>query len=393
MHIPRFFLNVAMVTVIVYIVNHFLSHIGLLSLSIAISYYMFTKLISKESFINSFFLFGIAYFLVVLIQYVVSIVFGFAVDNVNEFIKNLINMIATLLFSILLYQFVPLSLLYRFTTKHDFAMKALLVNCIVVLFSITAYSKLSLNGFFKNFFAVEMMFIAFLFINGEAFIMRYRLQKQKQQLEAYNNYMPIIDQLITQVRINQHEHDNNIQTISALPYTYNSYDDLSTALDNFSCHLLEKNAMVPFLKINLKLLAALLYNKQAYAESQSKTLHITIESYHLITKVPEYELVDILGILINNALEAINPGEGAYIGINSNHNRICLTTKNKGPAVTPELTEKFFTKGYTTKNFDAESHGLGLFQLKKLVDHYGGEVTLSNEFLGDSCLICIKVEV
>lgn len=62
--------------------------------------------------------------------------------------------------------------------------------------------------------------------------------------------------------------------------------------------------------------------------------------------MPEYELIRIIGILTDNALEAVPADGNVSLTIGSDNDKITLITENEGPELTPDLRTKLFTKGY-----------------------------------------------
>ena len=70
-----------------------------------------------------------------------------------------------------------------------------------------------------------------------------------------------------------------------------------------------------------------------------------------------------------------------------------ITTLNKGPLLTPEIRAKLFTAGYTTKTCDRQKHGLGLYNLRRLVFKYNGKIYLENDYLLDDTLVRFEVMV
>lgn len=389
--IKQFSLYLVVFVVIEYLLHIIVTDTSLWFIVIILLLYFYIKFAFKKSLFDSFFILGITYLILILSQILYTIVIGITAKNFNQFIIEITANVFTLIISILIYRFVPISFFIDFIKKYDYGLKALLINGIVIMLFISSYSKISPDSFFQNFFIIELLVAALVFINIEAFIIRFRFKKQNQQLEAYNNYLPIIEQLITHVRSIQHNHDNDIQTVASLSHVYTNYSDLSSALLNYSNNLIDKNSAVPFLKLKTKLVAALLYNKQVQAANSNKNLSVQIVNYNINTKMPEYDLVEIMGILINNSLEAIKEHETSWITIDSSDEKIKFTTKNKGPIASPELLTNIFKKGYTTKTDQAKDHGLGLYHLKKLVNQYNGEILVDNEILDDICYFCISV--
>ena len=86
----------------------------------------------------------------------------------------------------------------------------------------------------------------------------------------YHSYLPIVEQLIDQVRETQHAHNNSIQAIRMLPATCHDYETLSRELTDYTDYLISQNAPVALLKINMKMIAGFLYHKILRAEILKK---------------------------------------------------------------------------------------------------------------------------
>lgn len=148
---------------------------------------------------------------------------------------------------------------------------------------------------------VVQFYIAF----SEFFIVyyEYRLEMKQLRLKDYEKYLPLIDELIKDIRSRQHSYQNLVQSITSLPYTCPDYASLTAALEKYGKFQTVSEEDSALLKLNLKLVAGFLISKKAQAEEQNKKLHIQNDVF-LQCMLPEYLLIEIMGILIDNALEA-----------------------------------------------------------------------------------------
>lgn len=138
-------------------------------------------------------------------------------------------------------------------------------------------------------------------------------------------------------------------------------------------------AICDLLKINLSVVAGFVYSKITEAQKDQKDqkeLVVQVASRDLKSRMPEYELIRIIGILIDNALESTTPFGTAYLYLDSRQNQIEIRTRNKGSVKTNEFRQNMFSPGYTTKTGDRHGHGYGLYNLKKLTDKYNGKIYL-----------------
>lgn len=312
----------------------------------------------------------------------------------NIYILNIICNIITLIFCMIIYLFVPLEKLQQFLDKQNFITKILTINSAIIAIILALYFKSSDNIFYVNLFYILISILTILIINVLLISSRDKIDSQRKELEAYNCYMPIIEQLISEVRQRQHNHDNHIQAIKMLPAAYGTYEELCSALTDYADHMITDNISSGLLKLNLKLVSGFLFSKCNEAAEHNKTLSIHVNNFQLTTAVPEYILIDLIGILTDNAIEAVPDGETAHIHLDSINNKITIKTSNPGPVATPQFIDMITRSGYTTKqSADGKPHGLGLPGLLTLIKKYDGELTIDNETINHMNYICFKLEI
>jgi two-component system sensor histidine kinase AgrC len=217
------------------------------------------------------------------------------------------------------------------------------------------------------------------------------LRESRKQLQSYEQYLPIIEDLIDQVRMRQHDYNNELQAISMLPISYTDYDSLAAALSNeldTSCndHVIKNSYL---LRINMKLIAGFLFSKMNLAQEHNINLDIDVKNSTLTSKAAEFELLDVMSILVDNAFDATEDGGMIKVIIDSDGKTTTVETFNAGSQLTAEMRKNFFAKGYSTKPLKdgAYSRGIGLYKLKQLTSKYHGEILLDNQTVdGQNCI-------
>jgi signal transduction histidine kinase len=85
-------------------------------------------------------------------------------------------------------------------------------------------------------------------------------------------------------------------------------------------------------------------------------------------------LLELLIILMRNAVEAMD-GEGrARIELERREGRCCLSVRDEGVGFDPEVASQIFQPGYTTKQ---KGSGFGLFLARRIVQDHGGDLTIA----------------
>ena len=329
-----------------------------------------------------------------LIEAITVIIFPFAIFTLSDVSTQLVGNCVIFIISIFI-SLLPLNKLYLFANKGKLIFK-LILSYVSLLYIVTvALTKIdSIDAI-----AVLPMTVTFMVILLLADIMVLNQQRtitiQQQDIKDYQTYEPMAHDLISDILGKQHDFNNQMNAIRMLPYTYKDYDSLSDAIANYSTFLEEEFNESELLKINLPVVAGFVFSKIKEAEQKGRLISVKIKNRSLITPVPEYDLIRILGILIDNAIEATEPGHTFSLILDSKNEHIRIQTKNEGGEISSELRKKMFVRGYSTKT-SAEvrtSRGQGLPNLKKLVDHYNGKIYLDNETFHEHTWICFTVEL
>lgn len=237
----------------------------------------------------------------------------------------------------------------------------------------------------------SLILLIFLFV--DIFYLHKQYDVQKKELENYQLYIPFLEERIDSIRIRQHDFNNHLQTLHMLPLTCTDYDSLKDALLSYEDKINVQEEQMPLLRLNKKLVAGFLICKMAECEKENKMLQVEIRNYCLNCHIPESTLIELLGILIDNAIEASPEGETIYLEINSKENQVHFIVKNPGTKLTPQLRTLFFQKGYTTKEISDSPRGLGLYKLKQITDSNHGIIILDNELLEDKEMISFELRI
>lgn len=311
-------------------------------------------------------------------------------NTTNELIVTCVICAICILISLL-----PLDRLYNFINSGNLIVKLVLSYVFLLyLVSIALFKIDSIDAI--QVLPLTMTFMVILLVADIMVLNQQRtITIQQQDIKDYQTYEPMAHDLISDILGKQHDFNNQMNAIRMLPYTYKDYDSLSDAIANYSTFLEEEFNESELLKINLPVVAGFVFSKIKEAEQKGRLISVKIKNRSLITPVPEYDLIRILGILIDNAIEATEPGHTFSLILDSKNEHIRFQTKNEGGEISSELRKKMFVRGYSTKT-SAEvrtTRGQGLPNLKKLVDHYNGKIYLDNETFHEHTWICFTVEL
>lgn len=262
-------------------------------------------------------------------------------------------------------------------------------------------SVLALMGFAFNFYQMKgeaeiaseiyiqmvYFFLIFLLIIYEWQKSRVDAEKRKTQLEMNQLYYDAYDRLIMLVRERQHDMKNHINAILSMIYATDNYDELAEKQRDYCGYVMEQNEKTRLvLSAGNPLIAGFMYSKIQEAEDKNIKIDFKMQIKKETSVIPEYEMVEIAGILIDNAMEALNyTSEGAdadypvkriYISMKETEEYAEVIVANTSNYYEEDMTERFFEAGYSSKG---KGRGIGLSKLKRLVNERNGEIMVSNE--------------
>lgn len=280
-----------------------------------------------------------------------------------------------LIFVIITVKWVPIWHIYYYIQKRHMSFSFLIVNAYLLVFMILIYWNLNFQGVMENIIAVTAIMFLLLAVNVILLTGSHKDLQLQKQLDMNNQYMPIIHQLIGDIRKKQHDYHNHLQALSMITATSNDLTDVRERMETYVDHITDQEVLEPLLRLNQVIVSGFLYSKIKEAESKGKKIEVSVQTTRLSTKLFDHEWIELLGVLIDNGLEAISQGESLRIILDSNEAKNVVTVMNPFEIVDDATFSKWFQIGVSTKG---ENRGIGLYNLKKTVSKRQGLVAYGN---------------
>ncbi len=290
-----------------------------------------------------------------------------------------------------IYQFIYLSLIYtisffliqiiqnrkivlniiddlNFDTK-----KILLFNLLFTFFTITI--QLCITAFYTDILPLMISILSFISLFAYFFINIYSLSKAinlqitSKNLENATNYNATLSYLYDNVKAFKHDFDNMVFIIGGYIQN-NDLNGLKTYYKNFEkdCERVNELALLNPELINNSGIYNLLMSK--YKKATDNNVEIHLEYFFDLTKLkmPIYDFSRILGILLDNALEAAKDSKEKQVNImfrDSQRNNTQIISIENSYNNKDVDTSLIFEKGQTSK----ENHtGMGLWEVKQILN-------------------------
>lgn len=219
--------------------------------------------------------------------------------------------------------------------------------------------------------SIFVLFIYFLF-SMYSLIRTNKLEITTENLEQERLYNKTLTILYDNIRGFKHDFNNIVQAIGG----YISTDNMKGLKDYYSdlvadCKKSNNLAILNPELINNPAVYSLLTAKYHQAEQLGITINFDIFMDLETLNIKTYELTRILGILLDNAIDACSNSteKNIYITMRKdrNPNKQLIIIENTYANKDVD-TNKIFEKGYTSKiDNDGKSHGLGLWEVRKIL--------------------------
>lgn len=249
--------------------------------------------------------------------------------------------------------------------KEKILVIALIVSIVVAVYCLTQYKNTDRYGLYQYIF----MFICIIFICIlVAKIGKYKVKSKEieTELKMHQLYEESFHSLIENIRLRQHEFDNHINAINNLHYMCDTYEELVSKQGEYCEVVIKENRFNKLLKTGNPLIIGFLYGKFVEMDKLGIVVSYSINIKDLNIGIPIYKLVEILGNLINNAVEAIknmDEDKMIYVEMIENDGEFRIEVRNKSKFVLQDKMEMFFKKGYSQKG---EGRGFGLYNVKAI---------------------------
>lgn len=354
---------------------------------------LITLIISGETVIHNLYLFVISYCISLTMQLLLVIPFNFLLTDSNNPKNTLIGNLLTLITVFLICKLLPIHYIYDFVLAKDLYFRLILSNILISAILIVCLYRTKLSSAIII-FPIIAVYLTLVVIFNIIFInSKVKLKSQQSVIDSYNEYLPVVEELIKQVRVRQHQYKNDLTSLNALPLTCKDYDTLCAELSK-NIDLLSTDSTPSFLlAFNLKLMSGFLYSEYIKANNNGIHMSFNIRNYNIQTTFPEYKLTQAIGILIDNAIEASIEEDTIFIHIDCINNNFIFSIANPGPTITSDLLTNMFKGGYSTKNRKPSNRGIGLYTLKNMLDENNGTIHVSNECIDNRTYIKFVIQI
>lgn len=349
---------------------------NLLSLIIYIPIFAYCKRVFKETIAQTFI--NLVLFTVILtaIEFSCMLVIKIVIPE-KIVMRNLVGNVIILgicIWGLPLLKIDRLKGLY----KRGRLVKALLGFIFIIILILLLQGKLwgkVATEFFV--FSIPVILIL-LFILGKWNVAQNTVEYMEKERDTANQMQKEYENLILSVRLRQHEFKNHIAAIFSTHYTYKTYEKLVQAQDEYCNKLIQENKYNNLLQLGNSVLVGFLYGKFQELEDDGITIEYEINVQVKKYSVPVYYLIEMWGILLDNAVEAVKDiyeKKIINISVTEAESKYVFSIRNRSVYRTYEEIESWFQMGISSKGLD---RGLGLYHVRCLSQEWNCSICCRN---------------
>lgn len=194
--------------------------------------------------------------------------------------------------------------LHEIFMKRDTYVAIILGTVMAVILMIMLEDKIG-KQIHLAFFTISVpMLIVLLWGLSKWHIANEEAENSKNELSLNRTMQGKYEDLLTSVRLREHGFKNHLAALLSIKYTSRSYEELVAEQEWYYSKICDENKYNKLLYLKDSVVIGFLYEKFRMAETMGVKIRCDIKGTFSQCVMPIYHLIDILGILIDNAVEA-----------------------------------------------------------------------------------------
>lgn len=353
--------------------------------------FLFTKWYMKASWKQAALSVALVSILITVCQFL-AVVFTVFFIRENEVLRALCVNLEVLCFGLFLLPKLKLDVLrkrIRFRNTYVLLIGGVMGGTVLfLLMQAKVFQKIRVDRF--------ILLIPAVILLGIVFIKWNHSQKTVEQLEQEKDNgicMQIkYEELLKDIRMKQHAFKNHLTAILSTHYTYHTYEQLVRAQDEYANILMKETRYTNLLLIGNTILAGFLYDKCKEMEAEGICVEYQVGTKFEDVTMPVHHMVEAIGILVDNALEAAKKTSEKRVCIEAfeNEKACCFQIRNRCDYVPYGKIEQWFQMDYSSKG---KNRGIGLNHVKTLCTEWNCNILCENVTIDNQNQIQFTLEM
>lgn len=244
----------------------------------------------------------------------------------------------------------------------------------IIIFFNEAEMTMYIADFPYSIFILDMLSIIICFyISMKAILRMSILEEQDLKIHELTSYNKTLSIMYDSIRGFRHDFSNFIQALDGYVKVNNieGIKKMSSAIVQ-ECKTVNNMAILDPKIINNPAAYSMITNKYYLAQENNVNMNIEVMTDLSSAEKCNYEFCRILGILLDNAIEASKKTKKKIVNVliseDQKLKRKLIKIENTYDTSFDIDMDKLFDKGYTSKNDTKNEHGLGLWTVKRILE-------------------------
>lgn len=314
-------------------------------------------------------------------------------SNINDRLTSIIANITIILFFIIWKEKIFSKIITGLRRQIWIMVTIVFIAIISYLFIIYKVERMLSASLLLQMVGVIWAFMLFLIL---VLIAEMEKKNKDKELRQYQIYNKSFEDAINTIRQRQHEFTNHINALKGMEYTIHDTERLIDERNKYCNALLKENELNSLLKRELEpIVISVLYTKLITAQSTGIDVSQKIHVIDFQNRIPIVELVEIIGILIDNAVEALLSEKQLVkklrVRILSEADKhFSIEVANSCEVLSQYEIEKFVKSGYSTKGIN---RGFGLARLKTVAKRNNAKLSMGNMMYDGQNYFSVRVYI
>lgn len=325
-------------------------------------------------FLNAMFDYFVVLTLLIIIQIIAMLILQLFNTDVYSFFRTgiIVNTI-TVIFSYLIHRYIPIQKVESFYLKQK---KIINILLLVIVIPLMLYTVIWDANHIEGWKYIPLLFSAIIIwtlIVVIVFFEIIKISEKRKAIKIYEEYNPLLENLMEELKAKQHDIKNHLQTIYGLAQEHSDVE-IANYIESLDHSLSNKDKYIHTGNI---IISALMYSKRNKAHAKKIPFEFYYENPIPQYPLKEYEITEVIGNIIDNAIEATEQTEllGKKVIVQLKHEKNFKVIEVLNTSEDTNFSESMFQIGYSTKG---KKRGYGLYNVERIVKSYKGFIQVSN---------------
>ena len=206
-------------------------------------------------------------------------------------------------------------------------------------------------------------------------LLRRHFGRLSAEVTQAEDSISALGELNSTLRAQRHDFLNHLQVVYTL-IDLKKYDDANAYIEKVYGDIQKVSSVM---RTSIPSVNAILHAKQMMCASRGIDVEFDVRTTLSELPMEDWEFCRVLGNIIDNSIHALESCEGGKrmkIEIGEDLRGYRFRIANNGPAIPPELWQRIFDEGFTTR---PDGSGMGLAICRRLLGACGGELRVFSD--------------